>query len=342
MTGQALAGTRQRRLLERASRARELGILAVVALVFVVATAKNPNFASGDSIQQLLAGASIVALLGAGETLVIVTRNVDLSVGSVLGLSAYIVGLIFVHNPGVAMVVPYVVGIGVGTVCGVINGLITTVLRVPSLVVTLAALYVIRGVDALIAGGKQIDPFSVPASFQTIGHADIFNVPWLFIVVIAIIGAVAYMMRSFRSFRDLYAIGSNPQAAELAGVPTGKRVFTAFVVSGALAGLGGTLYLAQYATVNSIVGTGYELRVVAAVVVGGVAIFGCSRTVVGAALGALLLNTITQALVATQVSAFWQLAVAGALLLAAIAFDRFVSLRMSRALLTGRGAHGDI
>jgi rhamnose transport system permease protein len=342
MTGVTLAGTRQRRLLERASRARELGIVGVIAIVFVIATAKNPNFASGASIQQLLAGASIIALLGAGETLVIVTRNVDLSVGSVLGLSAYLVGLVFVHNPGVPMVVAYAVGIGVGTACGAINGLITTVLRVPSLVVTLAALYIIRGVDALIAGGKQIDPFSVPASFQTIGHADVFNIPWLFIVVVAIIGGVAFMMRSFRSYRDLYAIGSNPQAAELAGVPTGRRVFTAFAVSGALAGLAGTLYLAQYATVNSIVATGYELKVVAAVVVGGVAIFGGSGTVLGAALGALLLNTITQALVATRVSAFWQGAVAGALLLGAIAFDRFVSIRMSRALLTRGGAHGDV
>ena len=131
-------------------------------------------------------------------------------------------------------------------------------------------------------------------------------------------------MRCVRSGagRDLYAIGSNPEAATLAGIPAGKRVFTAFVVSGALAGLGGVLFLAEFATVASTGGTGYELHVVAAVVVGGVAIFGGSGTVVGAALGALLLNTINQALVAAKVSAFWNQAIAGALLLAAIAFDR--------------------
>jgi len=143
-------------------------------------------------------------------------------------------------------------------------------------------------------------------------------------------------MRSFRAGRDLYAIGSNPDAATLAGVPSGRRVFTAFVVSGGLAGLGGALFLAQFATVNATGGSGYELNVVAAVVVGGVAIFGGSGTVFGAALGALLLNTINQALVAAKVSAFWNQAVAGALLLAAIAFDRWLSLRVER-LESGRG-----
>ena len=211
-------------------------------------------------------------------------------------------------------------------------------LRVPSLVVTLAALYIIRGIDAVYANGKQIDPTSIPANFQKMGSGDVFNVPYLAILVIVIIGIVAYAMRSFRSCRDLYAIGSSPEAATLAGIPAGKRVFTAFLVSGALAGLGGVLFIAEFATVASTGGAGYELQVVAAVVVGGVAIFGGSGTVVGAALGALLLNTINQALVAAKVSAFWNQAIAGALLLAAIAFDRYVALRVARALRTGGGA----
>ena len=336
----AEASTRQRRLLERASRARELSIVAAIAIVFVVTTIRNPAFAHGDSIQQLLAGASLVALLGAGETMVIVTRNVDLSVGSVLGLSAYLVGDLYKHNAHAPMVLAYAVGIGAGLLCGAINGVITTVLRVPSLVVTLAALYVIRGVDALIVNGKQIDPTSIPSSFQKLGSADIVNIPWLAILVAVIVAAVAYAMRSFRSCRDLYAIGSNPAAAALAGVPVGKRVFTAFLVSGGLAGLGGVLFISEFATVASTAGNGYELLVIAAVVVGGVAIFGGSGTVVGAALGALLLNMINQALVASQVSAFWNQAVAGFLLLAAIAFDRFVSARISHALVTRGGGRG--
>src|SRR4051812_19140463 len=189
---------RSRRLLERVSRARELGIVAAILIVFAVTTVKNHAFANGASIQQLLAGASLIALLGAGQTMVIVTRNVDLSIGSVLGISAYIVGDLFVHHPRMPLVLAYVVGIGIGAGFGAINGLITTLLRVPSLVVTLAALYIIRGLDAVIANGKQIDPTSIPKSFQKIGSADIFNIPWLAILVAIVIAAIAYAMRTFR------------------------------------------------------------------------------------------------------------------------------------------------
>ena len=318
-------------------RARELGIAIVIVIVFGLTTLHNHSFASEHSVQQLLAGAALVALLAVGETLVIVTRNVDLSVGSVLGLSAYLVGDLFVHNPHMPAIFGFVVGTAIGAGIGAINGLITTVTRVPSLVVTLAALYIVRGVDAIIVNGKQTDPTSIPRSFQAVGYETIFGVPWLAVVVAVVIGLAGYAMRSFRSSRDLYAIGSNPEAAALAGLPVGRRVFTAFVVSGALAGLGGALFLAQFATINATGGTGYELLVISAVVVGGVAIFGGSGTVLGAALGALLLNTINQALVASRISSFWNQAIAGALLLGAIAFDRWLGLRVSRRLQSAKG-----
>ena len=166
--------------------------------------------------------------------------------------------------------------------------------------------------------------------------------PWLAIIVAVVVAVVGYAMRSFRACRDLYAIGSNPEAAALAGIPTGRRVFTAFLVSGSLAGLAGALFLALHAQIDVTGGNGYELTVVAAVVVGGVAIFGGSGTVLGAALGAVLLNTINQALVASKISAFWNDAIAGALLLAAIAFDRWLSLRVARSLRSAEGAHRDV
>jgi rhamnose transport system permease protein len=318
-------------------RARELGIAIVIVIVFGLTTLHNHAFASEHSVQQLLAGAALVALLGVGETLVIVTRNVDLSVGSVLGLSAYLVGDLFVHYPHMPVILGFVTGTAIGAGIGAINGLITTVTRVPSLVVTLAALYIVRGVDAVIVNGKQTDPTSIPRSFQAVGYETIFGVPWLAVVVAVVIAITGYAMRSFRSGRDLYAIGSNPDAAALAGLPVGRRVFTAFVVSGALAGLGGALFLAEFATINATGGTGYELLVISAVVVGGVAIFGGSGTVLGAALGALLLNTINQALVASRISSFWNQAIAGALLLGAIAFDRWLGLRVSRRLQSAKG-----
>jgi rhamnose transport system permease protein len=321
-------------------RAREVGIALLIVVVVLVTTLNNSHFLDSESIQQLLSGAALIALLGVGETMVIVTRNVDLSVGSVLGLSAYIVGDLFKYHH-IPVWSGFAIGILVGVVAGAVNGFIVTVMRVPSLVVTLGMLYVIRGIDGVIVSGDRIDPESIPNGFTSVGYKDLFGIPWLAIIVAVVVAIAGYAMRSFRASRDLYAIGSNPDAAALAGIPIERRVFTAFLASGALAGLAGALFLALHAQIDNSGGLGYELNVVAAAVVGGVAIFGGSGTVVGAALGAVLLNTINQALVASRISSFWTDAIAGALLLAAIAFDHWLSLRVARSLTSAEGAHRD-
>ncbi len=322
-------------------RAREGGIALLIVLVVLITAVNNPHFVDGNSIKQLLSGAALIALLGVGETLVIVTRNVDLSVGSVLGLSAYVVGDLFKFQ-GIPVWAGFVIGTAIGLAAGVVNGFVVTVLRVPSLVVTLGMLYVIRGIDGVVVSGDRIDPQFIPGSFSAVGYKTIFGIPWLAIIVAVVVVVVGYAMRTFRASRDLYAIGSNPAAAELAGIPIGKRVFAAFAISGALAGFAGTLFLALHTQIDNSGGLGYELSVVAAAVVGGVAIFGGSGTVVGAALGALLLNTISQALVASRISAFWNQAIAGALLLAAIGFDRWLSTRVARKLKTAERAHREL
>jgi rhamnose transport system permease protein len=322
-------------------RAREAGIALLIALVVVVTTLHNHHFVDSNSVQQLLSGAALIALLGVGETLVIVTRNVDLSVGSVLGLSAYVVGDLFKYHH-IPVWSGFVIGTLVGVAAGALNGLIVTALRVPSLVVTLGMLYIIRGIDGVIVNGDRIDPEAIPNGFTEVGYKSFLGIPWLAIIVAVVVAVVGYGMRSFRASRDLYAIGSNPDAAALAGVPIQRRVFTAFVISGTLAGFAGALFLALHTQIDNSGGVGYELSVIAAVVVGGVAIFGGSGSVVGAALGALLLNTINQALVASRISAFWNQAIAGALLLAAIAFDRWLSLRVTKTLQSAEGAHRDL
>lgn len=327
--------------LMRLMRAREVGTLGLVLLVFVLATIKDRQFASENSVQQLLVGASLVALLGVGETMVIVTRNIDLSVGSVLGLSAFVVGDLF-RTQHIPVWSGFLIAIAIGATVGAINGLITTLVKVPSLVVTLAMLYIIRGLDSKLVNGNIVVPAQVPHAFVEVGYQTVFGIPWLAIIVAVVVAVVGYVMRVFRPARDLYAIGSNPEAAMLAGIPGARRVFTAFVASGALAGLGGALFLALFAQVDNSAGLGYELNVVAAVVVGGVAIFGGSGTVVGAALGALLLNTIQQGLVAVRISSFWDEAIAGGLLLAAIAIDRWLLLRVARSLRSAEGAHREL
>jgi rhamnose transport system permease protein len=327
--------------MARLLRAREAGTLALVLLVFLLTTLKNHNFASSGSIQQLLVGASLVALLGVGETMVIVTRNIDLSVGSTLGLSAFVVGDLF-RSQHIPVWSGFVIAIAIGAAIGAVNGAITTLVRVPSLVVTLAMLYIVRGLDSKLVNGNIVVPGQVPRAFIEVGYRTVFGIPWLAIIVAVVVAIAGYAMRTFRPARELYAIGSNPDAAALAGIPTARRVFVAFVTSGALAGLGGALFLALFAQVDNSAGLGYELNVVAAAVVGGVAIFGGSGTVVGAALGALLLNTIQQGLVAVRSSSFWDEAIAGGMLLLAISIDRLLALRVARSLRSAEGAHREL
>jgi rhamnose transport system permease protein len=321
-----------RRLTERVFRIRESGIIAVLIVFVAVTTAIQPRFLDAQNIQFVLINTTVFALLALGETMVVVSRNVDLSVGSVLGLSAYLSARLFSQVHGIPIPAVFAVGLAIGLVCGVMNGLMVSLGRVPSLVVTLATLYIIRGIDILIVGGNEVVAQSLPAGFANIPQDTVLGVPDLAIVVAVIVAAGAYYMRSFRSGRELYAIGSNPDAARLAGIPVGKRIFTAFAVSGALAGLGGVLWAAQYQTVDSTAGTGYELLVIAAVVVGGVAIFGGSGTAIGAAIGALLLSTIQSALNVLGIAPFWDQAIAGLLLLVAITIDRVISLRLAAAL----------
>jgi rhamnose transport system permease protein len=321
-------------------RFRELGIVLGLVIVVGATTIDNHLFLSATSVQQLLSGAAIIALLAIGETIVIVTRNVDLSIGSVLGISAYATGVLYLHHPGIPLVLVFLVALGLGATCGIVNGLIVTVARVPSLVVTLGTLYIIRGIDGAWAGGNQVNASMLPESFNKIGYGTVLGVPYLGIIAIVAVAIATYSMRTFRTARDFYAIGSDPVAARLAGIPVGSRVFLAFVLSGGIAGVAGAIWLSYFGSVDAIAGVGYEFQVIAAVVVGGVAIFGGSGTVLGAALGALLLNTINSALVVVNVSSFWSQALAGGLLVVAIAFDRLIAVRVAPALRTRRRARG--
>jgi rhamnose transport system permease protein len=323
---------RARRLTERVFRVRELGIVVALLLLIAVTAALEPRFVDSGSLRNLALNASIFAILAAGQTLVIITRNVDLSVGSVLGLSAFFAGDLLSGHQGRSLIAVFALGIALGAGCGLFNGVLVTWGRVPALVVTLGTLYMFRGLAFLWTDGRQVNAETLPDSFLGLGSDSILGVPILVWIALVVVLAVGQWLRDFRAGRELYAIGSNPEGARLAGVRSDRRVLTAFVLSGALAGLGGVLFTARFGTVDATAGTGYELTVIAAAVVGGVAIFGGTGSVYGAALGALLLGTITSSLIVLRVEAFWQQAAIGALLLLAIAFDRLVGLRVDAAL----------
>jgi rhamnose transport system permease protein len=229
-------------------------------------------------------------------------------------------------------------GILMGALLGLANGLVVVLARVPSLVITLGTLYIFRGVVLTWAGSNRINAGDMPGDFLALGTKSVLGLPVLFLVAIVVLAVVGYYLHSHRGGREFYAIGSDPDAAELYGLNVGRRVLVAFVLSGALAGLAGVMFAARYGTVSSGAGTGIELEAVAAVVIGGVAIFGGSGTVWGAAIGAVLLVTINRALPILGIPDFWQRAVVGILIIGAIVLDRVLAARRARQLVEARDA----
>ena len=208
--------------------------------------------------------------------------------------------------------------------------------KVPALVITLGTLYIYRGIVLTWAGSDRINASDLPARLPRPRHEAGARIPVLFLVAFAVLAVVGYHLHTARGGRELYAIGSDPDAAVLYGLRVRRRLIAAFVLSGALAGLAGVVYAARYGTVSSDAGTGIELQAVAAVVIGGVAIFGGSGTVWGAALGAVLLVTINRALPIVGIPDFWQQALVGVLILGAIVLDRVLSVRRARQLIEAR------
>ncbi|MGV9643734.1 ABC transporter permease [Streptomyces sp. NPDC003333] len=326
------------RLVDRVFKMRELAILAVLLVMIAVTQLGNSEFLTEQGVKDLLLNATILVLVATGQSLVVITRNVDLSVGSTLGICAFAAGLHLQNggNPVAAVLLAVLMGVGLG----LLNGLLVSLGQVPALVVTLGTLYIIRGVDSIWVGSRQIVASALPDGFVDFGSGGMGAVPWLALIALAVLAATAYYLKHYGSGRELYALGSNPEAARLAGIPVRRRILAAYTFCGALAGLAGALYLARFGNVDSGTGSGYELTVVSAVVVGGVVFTGGSGSVHGAALGALLLTTINSVLPALGVSSVWVLAVNGVLLLLAIAVDRIVALRVATALKKRNARHG--
>jgi rhamnose transport system permease protein len=326
----------QSRLVRLVSRVRELGLLVVLVLIVAIVSVQVPRFLTVSNIEQILLSVAILAIVAVGETLVVLTRSVDLSVGSIVGFAAFVAANLFKQQPGTNLLVAILLGCALGLVLGAINGLIVTVGRVPAIIVTLGTLYVYRGLDFVVAGGTQVSASDVPDSYLSLATTQILGIPALLLFAAAIALIFAYLLRSTRSGRELYAIGSNPEAARLVGIRSNLLVFGAFLMSGLLCGFAGVLWGARFATVDATAATGLELQVIAAVVVGGVNIFGGSGTILGAVLGAIVLGTVDNALNLLKLSQFWLQAIDGAAILIAVSLDAFITRWVQRALITRR------
>ena len=314
-------------MIKKIFAVREVPIITAFAVLLVTIEISNHKFLSASGIHDILFGVAVVGLLAVAESLVIVMRHVDLSVGSTIGLSAYLIGRESAQGHGLLFVL--LAGLICGLLVGAVNGFLVGYLRLPSLVVTLGTLYVVRGLFSQIAGGDSINGDQIPKVLAFMGGNTLFGIPYLFIVALAFTFATGWTMRNWRSARDLYAIGSNPAASRLVGIPVARRTFFAFLSAGAITGLAGAVLLARFSHAEANSGLGIELTVVTACVVGGVAIAGGVGTVYGALIGALLLQTITLALGAVGVSQFWQGVVTGILLVAAITLDKVLSSRIT-------------
>ncbi|MFT4258131.1 ABC transporter permease [Microbacterium sp.] len=336
-TPAAPAAAKKKKALAGVGRAREFGILAALVIVVAAATVKNPNFLfSGDGWRDLLLTPSILVLVAVGQAIVIITRNVDLSVGSVMGLTAYLTGRLFIDVPGIPIILVVVAAVALGCVLGLVNGALVAYAKVPAMVITLGTLYAYRGINVLWTGSDRVNASDMPKEFLGLGTQQVLFIPVLSIIAIVVLAAAAWYMRNTRGGREYYAIGSDPAAAELYGLKVTRRVLTAFALSGALAGLAGVFYAARYGSVSSQAGSGWELDAVGAAVIGGIAITGGVGSVWAAAIGAMLLMTINRALPILGIPDFWQRAVVGVLIIGAIVLDRVLAVRQKRQLIEAR------
>lgn len=331
--------SKRRNVLAELVRSREATLFVVLIALIAATAAVKPEFLNLQNLRDVLLNVSIIGLLTAGMTVVMLMRHIDLSVASVVGVSAYSVGALYVMFPHMPIIVAMLAGMTIGFLIGAVNGTLVTFGRVPSLVATLSTLYIVRGADYAWVHGGQINATSLPDAFSRIATGSLLGIPNLVLIAVVVLVAIGVYLKQYRGGREHYAIGSNPEAARLAGIQVERRVMIGFLLSGAIAGLAGVLWLARFGTVDASTAKGIELQVVAAAVVGSVAITGGVGTIMGATLGALVLGVINIALVVLRVSPFWQQAIQGALIVAAIALDTMLARSVARRMMRKRD-HG--
>jgi rhamnose transport system permease protein len=317
------------------ARQRELSLVAIMVALGALVALAAPQFLTAANFTNVAVLASITAVAAVGEAIVIITRNVDLSVEAMMGLVAYTVArALELHalDPLAAIMVGVALGLGLG----MINGVLVSGFKVPAIVATLGTLSIFRGVDYLVAGSHQVPLAGLPPDFTEPARDSILGVP-VFVVVVLIVVVIAFLiLRSTRFGRQVYAVGSNPEAAAILGIPSRRVVFAAFAACGLLAGVAGIMWVIEFGTINGTSANGMTLAIVAAAVVGGVNIFGGSGTVVGAAIGALFLGFIANALILVGLSQFWLQAIYGLVILLAVSADAVILRRIQRATMARR------
>ena len=317
---------------------RELSGFLLLALVVIFAGIREPSFLQPRSISSILQWSPLLLVVGLGEMAVIVTRGIDISVGSIVGLSAMAVGMLLRAHPTMNVFAAALMGAGVGLGLGSLNGVFVALAKVPPIIATLGTFTAYRGLIFILSGGRQVDSNDIPDALTRWSLAGPFAIggvliPWILVFALVLSLIAAYGYTRTRTGRDLFALGSNPDAALLRGVPVRRTTFLAYALSGALCGLAGSFYLSRYGFANpSTAGQGLELMVIASVVIGGTNVKGGTGSVLGVALGCLLLGAINVALSVLGIAESWQQLVYGAVILVAVVVDSGIKRLMEPRL----------
>jgi rhamnose transport system permease protein len=311
-------------------RFREAGISIFILILVVAVTLRAPSFLTVGNFKDILLNISILSIIALAQTMVIITHGIDLSVSSMIGLVAMMVAFTVKQNPEMSIVVVIMLGMALGAVLGMFNGLIIAYGSVPPIIATLGTLSIYRGVVFFYSQGTWINSFELPKNFKLLSKGTPLGLPNIVIFAIVVALLIYYFLNYTRTGRDIYAVGSNPEAAQFAGIRKQRIIFLVYLLSGLLAGLAAVLWVSRFESAQTNTAVGFELQSVAASVVGGVSISGGVGTVSGVLLGALLLGIIQNSLTLIRISPFWQLAAQGLLILIAVISDKWILSRVGR------------
>jgi len=318
----------RRKKIEMVGFFEKYGVLLFLVALIVIFTLYNPMFLSARNIKNILTEVSIYGIIGVGMTYVILTGGIDLAVGSLLAFAA-ISGAFLMQALGgdffMGWLVAMLAACAVGTMAGYLHGKVVTRFGVPAFIVTLGGLTVWRGATLIVNDGAPVSGFN--EAFRWWGRGDVLGVPVpvLVFLVVALVGYIT--LRYTRYGRQVYAVGGNPEAARLSGLSVQSVVLSVYVITGFLAGLAGFLLSARLGSAEAVAGTGYELRIIASVVIGGTSLFGGLGGVGGTIVGALLIGVLINGLVIMNVSAYYQQVVIGIIIVLAVGFDTYAKSR---------------
>ncbi|HUZ63308.1 MAG TPA: ABC transporter permease [Acetobacteraceae bacterium] len=303
----------------------ETYVAGLTVLMWIVLAFSSPYFWTGGNVTNILRQVSIAAVIAYGELFTVILAGIDLSVGSVAGLSGIVFAMIL--SAGYPILLALVAGLAVGFVIGTVNALASDRLGIPPFIVTLAGLQAFRGLALLMSGGMTIA--GLPNAIGTIANTTIFHIPTLF-VVMAVIGVCShFVLRYTRLGRYMYAIGSNAESARRVGIDVTFVTLVAYCVSAVFAAVGGMLLVARLSMGTPTAATGYELQAIAAAVVGGASLFGGRGTIIGCFIGALLFTTIGNGANLLGVDPFWEMVIEGLLIAAVVYLDNIQKRRQA-------------